>query len=429
VGSASQPGAPVWLPRFRILLCAYRGLPYPALVALSRASAGERRPRSSFRPRLDGDGPVRVLWLTTGLGPGGAEQLLVTTARRRDRRRLAVRVAYVLPYKSALVAPLEAEAVPVECLGYRNVLDLRWVAALRRSLVRDPVDILHAHNPVMAVGGRIVARSLPRRLRPRVVVTDHNVWHGYKPVSRWADGLTSRLDAARLTVSEAVRASLPAPIQQRSHVVLQGIEVEQVWAQRAERAAVRAELGLDPDAPVVGTVANLRVQKAYPDLLAAAAGVLERVPDARFVAVGQGPLEADIRALHARLGLGDRFLLLGHRPDAVRIMAAYDVFVLASHWEGLGVAVMEALALGLPVVATAVGGVPEVVEHGREGLLVPPRRPTELAAAILSVLTDPEARGRMAEAAARRGADLSIDAAVRRTEAMYRELALPAAGR
>jgi glycosyltransferase involved in cell wall biosynthesis len=394
-------------------------------VVLSRASSiSARTSRSSPGPRLDADRPTRVLWLTKGLGPGGAERLLVTSARRRDRRRVAVRVLYLLPHKMALVGELVAEEVPVACLGRRDVLDPRWLAALRRSLIQDPVDIVHAHNPVMAVGARVVARSLPRRLRPRVVVTDHNVWHGYKPMTRWADGLTSPLDDVRLTVSEAVRASLPTSIQRRSQVVLQGIEVEQVQAQRAERTAVRAELGLDPDALVVGTVANLRAQKAYPDLLAAALHVVERLPDVRFVAVGQGPLEGEVRALHARLGLGDRLLLLGHRPDAVRVMAACDVFVLASLYEGLGVAVMEALALGLPVVATAVGGVPEVVQHGREGLLVPPGCPRELAAALVALLTDAERRQRMAEAAARRGAELSIDSAVRRTEAVYHELAI-----
>jgi glycosyltransferase involved in cell wall biosynthesis len=392
-------------------------------VVLSRASsAGARWSRSSLGPRPDGDRPIRVLWLTKGLGPGGAERLLVTTARRRDRQRLTVRVSYLLSYKSALVEELEAEAVPVSCLGFRSALDPRWLAALRWSLIDEPVDVIHAHNPVMAVGARVVARLLPRRLRPRVVVTDHNVWHGYVPVSRWADGLTSRLDDARLTVSEAVRASLPTPIRRRSQVVLQGIEVERVRAQRAERGAVRAELRLDPDALVVGTVANLRAQKAYPDLLKAALEVVERLPEVRFVAVGQGPLEGEIHALHTRLGLGDRLLLLGHRPDAVRVMAACDVFVLASLYEGLGVAVMEALALGLPVVATAVGGVPEVVEHGREGLLVPPGRPRELAAALVTLLTDAGRRQRMADAAARRGAELSIDTAVRRTEAVYHEL-------
>jgi L-malate glycosyltransferase len=396
-------------------------------VVLSHAPSGSAC--SSLGPRTDPRRPVRVLWLTKGLGPGGAERLLVTTARRRNRALVAVRVAYLLPHKAALVHELEAESVPVACLGYRRTLDARWLAALRRSLMEDPVDILHAHNPVMAVGARIVARSLPRRVRPRVVVTDHNVWHGYMPVSRWADGLTSHLDDARLTVSEAVRASLPTHIQRRSEVVLQGIEVAHVQAQRAQRAEARAELGIGRGTIVIGTVANLRVQKAYPDLLEAAREVIERRPDVRFVAVGQGPLEAEIRAMHARLGLGDRLLLLGHRPDAVRVMGACDVFVLASHWEGLGVAVMEALALGLPVVATAVGGVPEVVGHGREGLLVPPGRPGELAAALLAVISDDQRRRMMAAAAARRGAALSIDTAVRRTEAVYHELAMAAPGR
>jgi glycosyltransferase involved in cell wall biosynthesis len=398
-------------------------------VAPSRASSvAARTPRSSPGPRREGDRPIRVLWLTKGLGPGGAERLLVTTARRRDRALVAVRVLYLLPHKGALVGELEAEGVPVACLGYAEAVNPRWLTALRRSLIEDPVDIVHAHNPVMAVGARIVARSLPRPLRPRVVVTDHNVWHGYMPVSRWADGLTSRLDAARLTVSEAVRASLPMPIQRRSQVVLQGIEVEQVRAQRTERTAMRAELGIDPDALVVGTVANLRAQKAYPDLLVAALEVVERLPHVRFVAVGQGPLHAEVHALHARLGLGDRLLLLGHRPDAVRVMAACDVFVLASLYEGLGVAVMEALALGLPVVATAVGGVPEVVQHGREGLLVPPGRPHTLASALMSLLTDAERRRRMSEAAARRGGELSIDSAVRRTQAVYHELVMDVTG-
>jgi len=145
-----------------------------------------------------------------------------------------------------LVAELEAEGVPVTCLGTRRTLDIRWLAALRRSLIDDPVDIVHAHNPVMAVGARIAARSLPRRLRPRMVVTDHTLWHSYVAASRWADALTSGLDDARITVSAAVRHSLPTPIQRRSMVVLQGIEVERVRAQTAQREAARSELGLEP---------------------------------------------------------------------------------------------------------------------------------------------------------------------------------------
>jgi len=367
-----------------------------------------------------------VLWLVKGLGPGGAERLLVTSARRRDRQRLSVRAAYLLPHKVALVEELEAEGVPVACLGRRQGLDPRWLAALRWSLVRDPVDIVHAHSPVVAIGARIVARSLPRRLRPQVVVTDHSLWDRNVVATRWADALTSGLDDARMAVSEAVWDSLPGRIHRRARVVTPGIEVERVRAQRALRATVRSELGLEPGTLVVGTVANLRPVKAYPDLLSAAVEVVERLPHVRFVAVGQGPQEAEIHDLHARLGLGDRVLLLGHRRDAVGVMAACDAFVLASHHEGLSVAIMEALALGLPVVATHVGGIPELVEPGREGLLVPPGRPAELAAALVRLLTDPDLRGRMADAAGRRGTSLSIDTAVGQTEALYHRLAMAA---
>jgi glycosyltransferase involved in cell wall biosynthesis len=368
-----------------------------------------------------------VLWLVKGLGRGGAERLLVATARRRDRQTVTVRVGYLLPHLMTLAPELEAEGVPVTCLGRRQILDPRWLITLRRSLVRDPVEIVHAHSPVAAVGARIVARSLPRGQRPRVVVTDHNVWDSYVKATRWADAVTSSLDDVRLTVSEAVRTSLPARIHRRAEAVPQGIDVDEVQAQRAHRADVRAELGLESDALVVGTVANLRPAKAYPHLLTAAVEVVERLPDVRFVTVGHGPLKDEVDALHARLGLGDRLLLLGHRPDAVRVMAACDVFVLASLHEGLPVALMEALALGIPVVATKVGGIPELIEHGREGLLVTPGRPQELASALVTLLTDPGCRQRMADAAGRRGAGLSIDTAVRRTEAVYRQLATAAA--
>ena len=138
---------------------------------------------------------------------------------------------------------------------------------------------------------------------------------------------------------------------------------------------MRATLGLASDEIVVGTIANYREQKDYPTLLTAAADVIGRGLPVRFVAVGQGPLEEQIHARHVALSLGDRFLLLGHRTDAVQVLAACDVFCLASKWEGLPVALMEALVLGLPVVATAVGGVAEAVDDGGEALLVPSGRP------------------------------------------------------
>ena len=179
--------------------------------------------------------------------------------------------------------------------------------------------------------------------------------------------------------SEVVRSTLPTRPRSRTQTVVHGIDLAGVREQRARRAAVRAELGLAPDEFVVGTVANFRAQKDYPNLLAAARLLADRDVPVRIVAVGQGPQEAETRALHASLDLHGRVILTGRRDDAVAVMGACDAFVMASNNEGLPVAIMEALALGLPVVSTAVGGIPEAITDDVEGLLVPARDPGALA--------------------------------------------------
>ena len=170
------------------------------------------------------------------------------------------------------------------------------------------------------------------------------------------------------------------------------------------------------------TVANLRAQKNYPGLLAAARIVTDRGLPVRFAAAGQGQLEAEVHAEHARLDLGDRFELLGYRTDTTRLIASADLYVLASHHEGLPVTVMEALALGVPVVAPAVGGLPEVVDE-RSGILVSPDDPAALADAIERVATDPALRARLSEGARASGNRFSSRHAVAELEATYRELA------
>ena len=184
---------------------------------------------------------------------------------------------------------------------------------------------------------------------------------------------------------------------------------------------MRSELKVEPDQILVGTVANYAAQKDYPNLFEAARIVSERDATVKFCAVGQGPLATQIHALHAAMDLQGCLMLLGAQPDAVRIMAGCDIFVLASRFEGLPVALMEALALGLPIVATGVGGVPEAVRDGVEGLLVPPGRPELLADALQQLATDKPSRLRLAAAASQRSARFDIVAAVRELEVMYRE--------
>ena len=365
---------------------------------------------------------IRVLWLIKGLGPGGAERLLVASAAARDRAVFDCRAAYLLPWKDRLVPELESLGVQVRCLDGRDERDLRWAGRLRSMLVDTPVDIVHTHSPYVAGVARLVVRSLPRAVRPRLVSTEHNAWTTFARPTRWLNASTSVLDDATIAVSAQVRDSLHGPARRRAVVLTHGIALEQVREQRAERASVRGELGVAPDDVLVGTVANYVPKKDYPNLLHAARCLADRRSGVRFCAVGQGPLEADVHALRHELGLDDVVILPGYRRDAVRVLAGCDIFVLASRFEGLPVALMEAFGLGLPVVVTSVGGVPEAVDDGVQGLLVPPGQPELLADALEQLVADPPRRAAMAAAAAAHGGDFDVARAAPRVEAIYRQV-------
>lgn len=364
--------------------------------------------------------PLRVRWLVKGLGPGGAERLLVAAAGVHDRRRFEISCSYLLPWKQQLVSELEARDVRTSCLEVRDERDLRWARRLRRQLIAAPVDVLHSHSPYPAGIARLVVASLPPRVRPRLVYTLHNTWESFAGPTRAVNGATMRWDAAELAVSELVRATLSPRRAARMEVLIHGIDRSAIVAQR-DRAGVRSELGLAANAFVVGTVANLRAQKDYPNLLAAAAHLRDRGVPVQFLTVGQGPLADETAAEHERLGLQSVVKLLGERSDAVRVMSACDAFVLASNNEGLPVAMMEALALGLPIVATAVGGVPEIVNDSN-GVLVPPRDPMALADAIAALAEDPDRRNGLAHGAEASAERFDVRRTVTRLEQLYVDL-------
>lgn len=358
---------------------------------------------------------TRVLWLVKGLGPGGAERLLIEHARFGDQKRFAYETAYLLPWKQHLVPELERLGVPTHCLDVRSPADPRWLARLR-GLVRDRCfDVVHIHSPALAAPARLVLR-LDRR-RPALVYTEHNRWPSHHPVTRLANRVTIGLTDVTVAVSEDVRRSMGAQGEQ-AQVITHGVDTASLRELRSSREAVRAELGVDDGQLLAVTVANLRVGKGYRTLLDAARIVEESQMPVRFVAAGQGPQEDELRARIAELGLGDRFRLLGYVPNAARLVAGADLFVLASDHEGLPLAVMEALALGVPVVATRVGGVPELVEDGTSGRLVPPRDSIALAEAVID-LADSPTREVLAAGAEKRGRSVDGRAAVARVDDLY----------
>ena len=361
--------------------------------------------------------PIRVLWVIKGLGPGGAEQLLVNAARVHDRSRFEIECAYVIPWKDHLAEPLTRAGVRVRCLSTSRS-DRRWPLALR-ALIRDGrFDVVHVHSPLPGAVARLVVKTLPRSTRPEVVTTEHNAWGTFAVPTRWINRLTIRGDRAVIAVSDEARQSMRGPTARRAETLAHGVDVAGIAALRAEREVVRAELGIGLDELVIGTVANYRAQKDYPNLLHAARVLADRGVSARVVAVGQGPLETDILRLRDELDLRERVLLTGFRADATRVMAACDVFTLASKFEGLPVALMEALALGLPVVATAVGGIAEALGDG-EAMLVPPSDPAPLAEGWMQLIEHPDRRAGLAESSVRVAPRFDVRRAVDRLEQVY----------
>jgi glycosyltransferase involved in cell wall biosynthesis len=368
----------------------------------------------------------RILLLIKGLGLGGAERLLVDVMANRDRARFDYEVAYVLAAQDALVPAMEATGVPVHGFGATASADVRWTVSLRRLLAQGRFDVLHAHLPYTAAFGRLVALSVPRRHRPMVVYTEHSLWNKAAVVTKALNRSTVGIDRALIVVSMAARDALPRALRPRARVVVHGIDrtrfTTSIEQHDALRHDVRTELALADDELLALTVANLRSEKGYDVLLEAARLSLAAGAPVRFVSVGRGPLDAELKARAQAGGLAGHFVFLGTRTDTARLMAGADLFVLPSHQEGLPVALMEAMSAGLPIVATIVGGVPDVVTDDVEGLLVPPGRPDLLAQAVGRVVTDAALRVRLGRASLNRSELFDVRGAAPRIEAVYTEL-------
>lgn len=386
------------------------------VVERLRSSGQSRGRRQVVSDSLDTP-PTRVLWLAKGLGQGGMERLLVNHARFGDRDRFEYSAAFLVERPYNVIEELTALGVRVHDLDGPRTWSPGWVLRLIRLIRSEGIDVVHVQSPLVAAVVRPTLRALPHR--PRLVYTEHNSWKNYRPGTQALHGVTFRLDDAHVAVSEPASTSPPRWVGPRAEVLVHGIDVDAVSAQASERDSVRHELGVDPTTKVIGMVANFRPSKAYPVMLEAAATLAAKRDDVLFVSVGQGPLQDEIERRAADLRLGDRFRFLGFRPDATRVMAGFDVFALSSDVEGLPVAVMEAKALGLPIVATSVGGLPGAIRDGIDGLLVPPRRPDELALALTRLADSPTLLRELGQASGGSAQNYDARNAVKRLEALY----------
>lgn len=357
-----------------------------------------------------------VLVLVKGLGIGGAEKLIAGAPPFWDRKRFDYRVAYLLPWKDQLVPELERHGVEVVMLGSRNGAGPGAIIRLRRHLAEINADLVHAHLPSAGVIARLSSR-VP------VVYTEHNLSDSYRRPTRILNRLTYSLNSAVTAVSEAVADSVSGYGGPAVRVIPNGVVVA---VSPEEAAAARDELGLRETQELVVHVGNIRPHKGHANLIGAARRLARHRPDAAVVSIGgekhPGDLER-VRRLASSQGVEGTIRFLGRRPDARAFLAAADVVVNPSDFEGLPVVLLEAMALGRPVVATDVGGVDSVLTHEDSGLLVPPGDPEALAEAIVRVLDDPSLAARLGEA----GREVvekhhGLEGMVRAFEAVYEKL-------
>ena len=353
----------------------------------------------------------RVLLVTKGLDIGGIERIVVDLAVGLTAAGSVVEVAVVNEGRAGLLGLLQAAGVPVH--GLSGTDRIGWPAARRlsRLTAAGRFDVVHTHGPLPA----IVARLAPNH-RP-IVTSSHTLWTALRPPVRVAWRATAARDAASVAVSAVVAASLPLSIAARTRVIPHGVDPEAIRVAR-EAAGDRP---LVPDVVTAVAVASHRDVKNYPNLLRAVGVARDSGVAVRLVAVGEGPDLERHRTLAAELGLSEAVRFLAPTPDALGVIAAADLLVVASDFEGQPLVVSEALALGRPVVATAVGRVPELVHPGL-GRVVPPGDAVALGAALVELASDHALRRAMGEAAAAAGLSRTLVDVVDAHLALYEEV-------
>jgi glycosyltransferase involved in cell wall biosynthesis len=341
---------------------------------------------------------VNVALVISDLHAGGAERLLVDMVSSwRQQGEPIIPHVYTLR-DGPIRNELEAQGCAVSSSPVRQRINLLVIPWLIRSFIKDRIHLAHLHLPRAGFYGRLAATVswLP------VLYTEHNLLEIYNPLSRFLNQSTYFLNSHVVAVSDAVLTS----VRQHSRYsptkltrVYNGISLGNGMIPM-NRLSVRNNLNIPNDAPIVGTIANLHPRKGLKFLLHAVSLLLKEFSDLHCVIIGRDDGEGDtLCSIAHQLYIEQHVHLLGYKKNARQLLSAFDVFVLPSLYEGLPVALIEAMAAGLPIVATRVGGTPELIMHGQTGLLVEPENVTDLTASIRSLLINPGRRAQMGEAA------------------------------
>jgi sugar transferase (PEP-CTERM/EpsH1 system associated) len=365
---------------------------------------------------------LAVLHLITELNFGGAEQLLVDSLRYSQSGRFRYEVVTLFDGDTSLAAALRQAGIPVTDLRLKSAGRIGRLWRFYRRLRRERPAILQGWLIHAILLGRVLGRLAGV---PVIIAARHSVNLG----GRFRDSLnrlTAPLSNCTIAICDLMRrveiAQGGAP-PDKIVTIYNGIPPLEFPPRDVARMTLRRRLDLPDDAVVVGTVARLHAIKGHAVLAHAIPRIVAQRPQAHFVWVGDGQERDNLARLVAELGVAAHVYFAGSQGDVPHWLAGMDLFMLPSLGEGVSVALLEAMAAELPVVATAVGGTPEVVVEGETGLLVPPRDPAALAEAIITLLRDPARMADMGRNGRQRVANqFSLEKMIQQTETLYEAL-------
>lgn len=361
---------------------------------------------------------IKVLHIIKSLGRGGAEMLLPETLKLHDQERYEFHYIYFLPWKDQMVQDIEASGGQVTCLSAKN--NIRLILQYKKVVSyckKHQIDLIHCHLPWAGFVGRLVFRQtgIP------TIYTEHNMQERYHVLTRKINKLSFNSQTMVLGVSQDVTSSIKKNIAPKIpvHTLLNGINTDS-FVRSPGLSQVRQDYGIPSDAVVIGTVAVFRFQKRLVEWLRVFSLIVDKHPNVYGIIVGAGPLEEEIKAEQKKLGLTARVFFPGLQTNVRPFNEAMDIFMMSSSFEGLPLALLEAMSMNCAVVATRAGGIKEVIRHGEDGLSCHVDAWEELAELCGTLIENPQQMSRMKMAARQRVVDsFSLSQMVETLERAY----------
>ncbi|MEZ4972130.1 MAG: glycosyltransferase [Cyclobacteriaceae bacterium] len=344
---------------------------------------------------------MKVLHIIKSLGRGGAETLLPETLKEHDLSRFEFHYIYFLPWKNQMVDPIQSGGGVVTCMSASgNLAILLRIGKVKQYILTNKIDLIHCHLPWAGLVGRV----LQMNMRVPVLYTEHNKQERYHMVTRWLNRITFNWQSAVISVSNDVTQSIRSNVKVNIPLydIPNGVNTEYFQCDSEMGMRVRSELGIPPQALVVGNVAVFRVQKRLKEWIDIFSKSSKKHLDLHGILVGDGPLKDDLVGHIRSLGLEDRIHLVGLRTDVRPWVSAMNIFMISSEFEGLPLALLEAMSMKCAIVATDAGGIKQVLKNDIDGLLTPVDQWQLLETKLNELILQPEKIAKLGDAARRK---------------------------